>query len=101
MQGPLESHQRARPLSSVVLVSDGADTEQFGKARDPVSASRELDALKKFGVPVNTISVGGARAADVFVADVVQDPIAFVRNTVKVEVTVGSKGYGKLVVPVA
>src|SRR5262249_22969810 len=75
--------------------------DALGRAKDLEAAGHEVERLKKFGIPVNTVSVGGARSADVFIQDVVQDPIAFVRNTVKVEATLGAKGFGRLTVPVS
>ncbi len=99
LQAPLETHTAARPLAAVVLFSDGADTDELGGAADDGARSKLLQPLQKQGIPVSTVLVGSGKARDLFIANVLQDPIAFVRNTVKVEVTVGAKGYSDLTVP--
>ncbi|MCC6808205.1 MAG: hypothetical protein IT381_12340 [Deltaproteobacteria bacterium] len=101
LRPPLSSNDKARPLSAVVLVSDGADTEALGQAATAAERKKLAERLAAADVPVNTITVGGKRSADLYISGVIQDPIAFVRNTVKVEVRVEQKGLGAVTVPVS
>lgn len=101
LRAPLASNDKTRPLSAVVLVSDGADTEALGQAATAGERKKLLERIADVDVPVNTVVVGGKRSADLYVSAVIQDPIAFVRNTVKVEVRVEQKGLGALSVPVS
>lgn len=88
---PARQTASARPLVSVVLVSDGADTSDFFRASEGARKER-LAALASLDVPLNTIAVGQAGALDLFIEHVAQDAIAFVRNTARIEVTVGMQG---------
>jgi uncharacterized membrane protein len=101
LSSPLETNTKARPLAAVVLFSDGADTDVLGNAADDDARAALLEPLKKQRVPVSTVLIGSGKTRDLFIADLAQDPIAFVRNTVKVDVTVGGKGFSDLSVPVS
>jgi uncharacterized membrane protein len=99
---PLETASPARPLAGVVLLSDGADTGALGQAAGDARAEEQLAALRKRKVPVSAIAVGSGKTLDLFIAGVAQDSIAFVRNTAKVEVSIGLRASEKteLSVPV-
>ena len=102
LERPLETASSARPLAAVVLLSDGADTGAYGQATGEARAKEQLAALAKHHVPVSTIAIGSGKTLDLFIANVAQDSIAFVRNTAKVEVSVGLRASepAELAVPV-
>jgi uncharacterized membrane protein len=101
LNAPLQTNDKTRPLSAVVLISDGADTETLGTAPSDSDRKKLAARLGDADVPVNTILVGGKKSADLYIAEVIQDPIAFVRNTVKIEARIEQKGLGPLSVPVS
>ncbi|MEZ0313381.1 MAG: glutamine amidotransferase [Myxococcota bacterium] len=88
-----------RPLSGMVLFSDGADNAglegepgKLGKA-----ASERLEAI---GVPINTVNVAaGGAFVDIAIVDVVADEFAFVHNTISIEVQVEVTGIAGTTVP--
>lgn len=91
-----------RDLAAIVLVSDGADTEQM-KHISPGSDLPEAvrNAVESLGSPVNTFSVGGGDDfVDLAISDVAFDDFAFIRNAVEVEVTLQSTGMEAVSVPV-
>ncbi len=91
-----------RDLAAIVLLSDGADTEQLKNL--PSSAALPEEVHKTFESlhsPVNTFSVGGASDfVDLAISDVVFDDFTFIRNAVEVEVTLRSTGMEAVSVPV-
>lgn len=88
---PLRESASPRPLVSVVLASDGADTSDAFSGSEALRRER-LAPLITAGVPVNVLSVGADGAYDLFVERVAQDAVAFVRNTARIEVVIGRTG---------
>lgn len=93
-----------RPLSGIVLLSDGADNGGLEEAlRDgPKSARAKAvrERLAALGAPVFTFDVAGDRLKDLAIAEVRVDGFAFVRNSVEVEVVLAQRGFSTLDVPV-
>ncbi len=79
----------SRPLSAVLLISDGADNEKLAKGVER-SEAKKLQAL---GVPVNTLTVGEGGLKDLAVSGLKIDDFAFVRNPLSLEVTLKSLGF--------
>jgi uncharacterized membrane protein len=98
-----QSAVRQKDLAAIILVSDGADTEQL-KHISPGAALPEavLNAVESLQTPVNTFSVGGRdNFVDLAISDVAFDDFAFIRNAVEVEVTLQSTGMDDVSIPVA
>lgn len=79
----LGTKQGARPVSGVVLITDGVNTS----GADPIGAAREA------GVPIFPVRIGsGASPTDARVLQVRSDPVAFVGEPAAVEVVLASSG---------
>jgi uncharacterized membrane protein len=79
-----------RDLAGVVLVSDGAATDDLDEAGD--GAVR--DFLKTLETRVHTVWAARGGLRDVAVARVLADEFAFVRTVVRLEAVLRSTGYG-------
>jgi len=89
-----------RPLSGVVLISDGADNARlFGAAGREGLPPAARDALEALGAPLNAIGVGEGGGVDLSVQRVTADDFAFVRNAVRLEVEVSYAGPEPVEVP--
>lgn len=91
-----------KDLAAVVLVSDGADTEQLRGLHPGADLSEGVQkTIESLECPVNTFSVGGRDDfVDLAISDVAFDDFAFIRNAVEVEVTLQSTGMDAVTVPV-
>ncbi len=90
-------------LAAVVLISDGADTEELGqhsvKSSLPENIQKVIAALAS---PINTFSVGERKGfVDLAIAEIAFDDFAFIRNAVEVEVTLTSVGLDAITIPIA
>lgn len=84
------------PLGGVVIVSDGADTRGLARALD----GRAREILDDVGAPVHTVlAASPARFSDIALVHVASDAFAFVRNKVKVALTVRHPGFRSLALP--
>lgn len=78
-------------LAGVVLVSDGAATDEFG---DDKGAGAVRDFLRGLDTRVHTVWAARPGVRDVAVARVLADEFAFVRTVVRLEAVLRSTGYG-------
>jgi len=91
-----------KDLAAVVVVSDGADTEQLRSLLPGEDLPEAVEkVIQSLGCPVNTFSVGGRENfVDLAISDVTFDDFAFIRNAVEVEVTLQSTGMDTIAVPI-
>ena len=80
--------QGSKPLTGVVLVSDGADNTRL---RHGINAQAEA-LLKNLHLPVSTVLVGEENLADFSIERIQADGFAFVRSKLQVDVTVRLQG---------
>jgi uncharacterized membrane protein len=78
----------SKPLSGVLLFSDGADNAELASGVD-ARAKAELTSL---GVPISTFLAGKGGVVDLAVEQVKVDDFAFVRNTVTAIVELHARG---------
>lgn len=78
-------------LAGVVLISDGAATDDFG---DDKGAGAVRDFLRSLDTRVHTVWAARPGVRDVAVARVLADEFAFVRTVVRLEAVIRSTGYG-------
>ncbi len=77
------------PLDGVVLIGDGADTE----LKPEKGGIWDTSWAQKFGVPINTVFVGGReQRRDLAIERVDVDSFAFSRSETSIVVTLGSVG---------
>jgi uncharacterized membrane protein len=90
--GALEAAVRlganARPLSAILLISDGTDNEKLAHGVDGPEARK----LRDLGVPVTAMAVGERGLKDLAVSELKIDDFAFVRNPLSLEVTIHGQG---------
>jgi uncharacterized membrane protein len=82
----------ADPLDAILLISDGADTEQ------PLGTSnkQDLDWAAKLGVPVNTVFISTKSFdRDLAIEHVEVAPFAFSRSSTPITVTITNTGLDK------
>jgi uncharacterized membrane protein len=89
LEGAAEPQSGSRPLSAVLLISDGADNEKLAHGVERPEAKK----LQALGVPVTTLSVGEAGLKDLAVSGLKIDDFAFVRNPLSLEVSLKSQGF--------
>ncbi len=83
----LSGNRDPRPLSAVVVLSDGLH------APDPASVAPLQAVAEQLGVPVTTVWAGAPNLRDVSVAEVRAGEFAFVENKTEFEVDVIAHGY--------
>jgi uncharacterized membrane protein len=89
------------PLAGIVLLSDGGDTETIPALQSKEMKERLHEQLRKLGVPVTVVDViGNMSLKDLSIDDVQSDKFAFVHNTFDIEVTLSSRGFDALTLPV-
>ena len=89
LESAAEPSSSSRPLSAVVLISDGADNEKLARGIEGAEAKK----LAELGVPVTTLAVGEKGLKDLAVSDLKIDDFAFVRNPLALEVTLRGQGF--------
>jgi uncharacterized membrane protein len=89
LESAAEPSSSSRPLSAVLLISDGADNEKLSHG----IAGPEAKKLKALGVPVTTLAVGENGLKDLAVSGLKIDDFAFVRNPLSLEVTLRGQGF--------
>jgi uncharacterized membrane protein len=78
-----------RPLSAVLLISDGADNEKLSHGVEGPEARK----LRDLGVPVTAMAVGESGLKDLAVSSLKIDDFAFVRNPLSLEATLKAQGF--------
>lgn len=95
------SDDAGAPLGGVVVISDGADTTGLTPSLSVDLRERLTRLGAPLQAPVHAVVIGAdANFKDVVVERAVADEFAFVRNPLKVEVSLRQRGYEGTVVPV-
>jgi uncharacterized membrane protein len=79
-----------RQLAGALVLSDGAD---HGALEGGVGPAERAE-LRALGFPVSTLSVADQAPRDLAIERAAADEFAFVRSTVRVEVTLRARGFG-------